>query len=324
MSEPLIANCGAAAEIDMQASAWLEKRVSGNWSEADQAALEAWLAQSPMHEVAFLRLDAAWSYADRLASLRKTSAIAAARRPIFPVLLRIAAAFAIVAVLGIAAAQLMPAPHQRVFTTPVGGRETISFADGSRVELNTDTVLRTRMTTRERMVWLDKGEAFFEVRHDPAHPFIVMVGSHRVTDLGTKFLVRRDPMHLEVALLEGRVRFGAADANRKSPSALLLPNEAVTATGSTIFVTKYAPGELATELSWRRGVLVFKHTMLADAANEFNRYNRQKLLIADPQVAELRVYGTFGTSNVRAFTDSVRTIFGLHVESDGDEIVISR
>ena len=42
----------------------------------------------------------------------------------------------------------------------------VSFADGTRIELNTDTVLRARMTTSERTVWLDQGEAYFQVKHD--------------------------------------------------------------------------------------------------------------------------------------------------------------
>lgn len=316
-----------AAEIEARASEWLERKSSGLWSREDHAALDAWLAQSPMHEVAFLRLNSAWEYADRLAALPQLAAAesaSSARTAILPVFLRIAAIAGVVALLGAGVLALMPQPHDRVFATKIGGHETVSFADGSKIELNTDTVVRTRMTTKERVVWLEKGEAFFEVKHDPAHPFYVMAGSHRITDLGTKFLVRRDSGTLEVALLEGRVRFGSASLKSKSPTTLLKPQEAVTATGSTIFVTKETVTELAKELSWRHGVLVFRHTTLADAANEFNRYNRQKLLIADPVVAQLRIYGTFQTTNVKVFTDAARAIFGLHIEDDGDEIVISR
>ena len=52
----------------------------------------------------------------------------------------------------------------------------MNFADGSRIELNTNTVLRARMTTDQRIVWLEKGEAYFRIKHDSTHPFIVMVG----------------------------------------------------------------------------------------------------------------------------------------------------
>ena len=71
-------------------------------------------------------------------------------------------------------------------------------------------------------------------------------------------------------------------------------------------------------------MLVFKHTTLADAAAEFNRYNREKLVIADPAAAKLTIDGTFPTNDVGAFTDAAQTIFGLQVKNHGDEIVISR
>ncbi|HUJ04322.1 MAG TPA: FecR domain-containing protein [Rhizomicrobium sp.] len=317
----------SAAEIETEASAWLEQRSSGSWCENDQAALDAWLGQSPHHEVAYMRLSSAWRYADRLAAfphLMSENPENAARPTIWPVLLRLAAAVAILALVGGGIVAMVPRPHDRTYATGVGGHEVVSFADGSKIELNTDTVVRARMTTSERILWLEKGEAYFEVKHDPAHPFYVVAGRHRITDLGTKFLVRRDPDRLEVALLEGRVRVGSSAEKSRSPSTLLMPDEALTATGSTMFVTREPANELAKELSWRRGVLIFKHTTLADAANEFNRYNRQKLLIADPAVAQLRIYGTFQTTNVRAFTDAAREIFGLHTQDDGDEIVISR
>jgi hypothetical protein len=31
-----------------------------------------------------------------------------------------------------------------------------------------------------RHVWLDKGEAFFDVKPDPAHPFVIHAGDHKV------------------------------------------------------------------------------------------------------------------------------------------------
>jgi hypothetical protein len=45
-------------------------------------------------------------------------------------------------------------------------------------------------------------------------------------------------------------------------------------------------------------VLVFDHTTLADAAGEINRYNRAKLIIADPAAARLTIDGTFPTNNI--------------------------
>ncbi|MBZ2448550.1 FecR domain-containing protein [Xanthomonas perforans] len=78
--------------------------------------------------------------------------------------------------------------------------------DGSRLELNTHTQLRAQVDPSLRHVWLDKGEAFFDVKPDPAHPFVIHAGEHRVVVLGTKFSVRQERERLEVAVLEGKVR----------------------------------------------------------------------------------------------------------------------
>lgn len=314
----------AAADIEATAAEWLQRRNFWNWSKADQTALDAWLSESMSHQLAFWRLEAAWDRTERLEALRSAEAEPAPQRKIWPAAWKIAAGFGVAAIIGVAAAHYIMAPRDRVFTTPVGGREIVSFEDGTKVELNTDTVLRARMTTDRRTIWLDKGEAYFQVRHDPKHPFVVYAGDHRITDLGTKFLVRRDPARLEVALMEGSVRFGAVDASPKSRTALLVPGDVVTATPSTMFVTHRSKSALVRQLGWEHGMLVFDNMTLADAANEFNRYNRQKLVIADPGSAKLTIVGTFHTTDVKAFIDVAQDVFKLHIENNGNEIVISR
>ena len=72
------------------------------------------------------------------------------------------------------------------------------------------------------------------------------------------------------------------------------------------------------------GLLIFKYTSLADAAAEFNRYNRQKIVIADPDAARLQIIGTFPANEVDAFIEVAQSVFRLHVEHRGDEIVLSR
>lgn len=309
-------------DIEARAADWLmERQDHKNWSAEDQESLDAWMMQSPAHEVAFLRLEAAWGRTDRLAALRRPDE---ARRS-FPFLLRIAAAIAIVAALGTAAAvNIFLRPGERTFSTPVGDHETIAFADGSRVELNTNTVLRARMTTQERVVWLDRGEAYFQIRHDTAHPFVVMVGDRRITDLGTAFSVRSEPSKLSVAVVQGRVWFDPADKQVPSQSAMLIPGDVATVVADRMSVTKEPTRALAAGLSWRRGVLVFDNIALADAAAELNRYNREKLVIADPAIASETIGGTFGTKDIETFARVARTALGLRVANNGAEIIIFR
>lgn len=311
----------AAMDVEECASLWLQRRYFWNWSEADQAELDAWLAASLAHRVAYIRLETAWKRTKRLAALK---APANAQRTTAHRSLSIKAAGVAVIVLFVACGALfLSASREQTYATAIGGHRTIALDDGSQIELSTDTVLRVAMKADRRIAWLDKGEAYFQIRHDAAHPFVVMIGDRRVTDLGTKFFIRRDTERLEVALVEGRVRFDAAGGNGQPP-AMLKPGDEVVATANTIFVTRQSQKKLTSELGWRHGVLMFDNTTLADAAAEFNRYNRLKLLIADPMVARLTIDGTFPTGDVQAFTAVAQHILGLHTAHYGDEVVISR
>ncbi len=317
-----------AGAIEAQAARWLERRNFGRWDEGAQAELNAWLNKSSAHEVAFLRLEAAWARTERLAALRGTASgdsKISSRVRMLPAIVGIAASIAVLAVAGLAAGKfLQPHSQIRTYATPVGGHKLVHFADGTKIELNTNTVLRAEMTTRNRTIWLDKGEAYFQVKHDAAHPFTVFAGDHRITDLGTKFLVRRDSGRLEVAVEQGRVAFKTSDAKAPLQAALLSRGDAVVATPNSTMMNKMSPAELANELTWRRGVLVFKHMRLADAAAEFNRYNRIKLVVANSVAANRLIGATFPVNDVDRFARVARDVLGLQVVYGNNQIVIRR
>ena len=105
-------------------------------------------------------------------------------------LMRAALGVVVLAGLGFAAWHYFAPPGGQVFATTLGSHRIIKLADGSRIELNTDTVARVDVTATRRLVSLEKGEAYFEIVHDPVHPLVVLAGKQRITDLGTKFSVR--------------------------------------------------------------------------------------------------------------------------------------
>lgn len=320
----------SAEDIEAQAAAWLQRRRYWNWSDADQAELERWLEASMAHYVAYWRLDAGLGRAERLAALQGAPGDAKADEPVsrkrewlFPIVMRVAATLVIAVAVGLSATWLMR-PKDRTYSTPIGGHETVRFSDGSQIELNTNTILRTRMTSDQRVVWLQKGEAYFQVKHDAMHPFIVIAGDRRITDLGTAFVVRRDPGKLKVSVVQGRIWLDQPNKPRTQQSAMLTAGDVAMATAAGMSVTKDTARDISSGLTWRQGVLVFKYAQLADAAAEFNRYNSQKLVIADPSIAKLTIYGAFPTGNVELFSRVVRDVLGLQVRNTGQQIVISR
>jgi transmembrane sensor len=294
-----------------------------DWNAEKQAELDAWFDESVAHEVAYLRLEAGWNGADRLSVLRLSpqAPIRPAPPPQNSRKFHIAAALLIFAGLGGAIYATAPQSHDQVFATPVGGRETITLADGSQIELNTNTELRLPQGSRQAT--LVKGEAYFQIRHDPSKPFTLDVGDHRIVDLGTKFVVRKKADKLEVALVEGKARVEGAGGMARAQSAVLNPGDVAIATRDDLTVRRKPQAVLADALSWRSGFVVFHHTTLRAAADELNRYNAEQIVIADDEVARRIFGGKFRTTDSARFANVVGTALGLHVARHGTDIVIS-
>jgi transmembrane sensor len=312
-------------ELKTRAAEWLERRDRADWSEADQSALDAWLGQSSANLIAYWRVHDAWRRAERLVALRphESELVRTARARLHPILAGAAAVVAF-AVLGLGAVFFFGASHERVYSTNVGGHKTVTLADGSRIELNTNSALRVDIGRDHRTASLERGEAYFEIAHDTKHPFVVTAGDQRITVLGTKFFVRDDPNRLEVALIEGRVWLGDASDKTRTQSTLLTPGDVAVATAGAIALTRQPQRSLSDELAWRHGMLTFFHTPLAEAAAELNRYNTRQVIIADADAARLTMNGSFPATDIAAFTEAAREVFGLRVEERGEKVVISR
>lgn len=317
-----------ASGIEEQAAAWIARRDGERWSDDDQQQLQEWLEASVAHRVAYLRLENGWRRADRLSSMHVPghSAVPGRRLARFStgrmaacVLLASAALFAVTGTL----------QRPTAYRTAVGENRPLKLADGSFIQLNTDTRLREQVTARARTVMLDSGEAYFEVAHDAAHPFVVEAGSSRITVLGTRFSVRRDGDRVAVLVVEGRVKVeslpaGGAAAGQPSGAVLARNDTAVSGDGEPLRVARDQPDQVARQLGWRQGKLFFDQTTLEQAAREFNRYNRVKLVVADPAAAQVRIGGSFNANNVDGFARLLEQGFALKVDSGRDRITIRR
>lgn len=311
---------------------YFERRNSGEWSDAEQAEFHAWLAQSDFHLAAYLRLEGIASYAERVHAahpvrVRKINmpreGLDDRRRRMslrFFVPLLAAASVALIATFGWPLVTSLLQPPDRTDSTDIGGRTLLSFADRTQIELNTETAIRFRMTSRERIVWLEKGEAWFHVAHDAARPFTVIVGTHRITDLGTEFVVHRNANNVDVALVSGRATLSTEGVQ----TATLIPGDEAVATSRSLSVTRKTPQELADELAWRQGMLVFRKTPLAEVAREFNRYNTTKVVIADPSIANVEIVANLRANDFESFLQIAHDVLGLHVERQGSVVFISR
>jgi transmembrane sensor len=321
-------NTATGAEAaDIQAADWLlARRTEENWSEQRQEELDTWLAKAPENLLAYWRLEAAWTRAERLKALRpsmRQSDKSPANKSRFRLLQ--AAAFLGIAVLaGVFGFNRSSQPSTKSYITPVGGQLTVALKDGSKIELNTDTVLRISADASRRAATLEKGEAYFEIKHDASRPFTLVAAGHRITDLGTQFSVHREGDRVQVALIDGSARVEEIGEGKSRRSRVLSPGDVAVATPTSLSVTRRPELEVKQTLSWRHGVLVFDNTTLANAASELNRYNREQIIVSDPSVARLTIGGTFPDNDVQAVINVAHQVFGLKVERNGDEISIHR
>ena len=314
----------ATAAIEDQAAFWAAASHNPrDWTDERQNELDAWLTQSLTHRVAFLRINATWKRADRLAALRQPVRTPTGNNSAFIARwARIALGLAFVALIGAFARNYLQQPNSQMIETPKGGQERLTLADGSQIELNTDTAVRVAFSDSMRSVELVRGEVYFQVKHDATRPFVVSAGTHRIVDLGTKFLVRATAQSIKVALVEGRARFEEVDSRRRA--VVLVPGDVAVATAERTNVFRRSSKALSEDMAWQRGLVVFHNERLVDAVTELNRYGGPQLVVADEDAGKLMINGTFLTSHPEQFAGATREIFGLRVENRNGTILLSR
>jgi transmembrane sensor len=180
------------------------------------------------------------------------------------------------------------------------------LADGSAVTLNTGAVLDVRYGSEGRKVRLVKGEAFFDVVHDPSRPFVVesRAGSARV--LGTAFDVRLKGDAARVSVLRGAVRVEPASGR----------GVAVLRAGQGAWLDGDAPRAAALEDpaavdAWRQGRLVVYHRPLSEVVDEIGRYRRGKVFVRGQALAARPVSGVFDVARPDDAIDALAASLNL-------------
>jgi transmembrane sensor len=321
-------------QSERAAAAWIARRDSGEWSEADAAAFNEWLAASPGHRVAYYRLNAAWQETGRLQALvgntSTTNANAQPQPQPVPKRPQIserqlrwrALAAALVLAVGVSLVVFKATNVPRgTHVTVVGGMQSVPMVDGSRVLLNTNSQVSIALNEHERRVELKHGEAFFEVAKDPNRPFVVVAGDKRIIAVGTAFSVRREGDEMRLIVSEGTVRMETPSKQVKPPGPLSA-GSVLRARHDDMLVQKEALADIERSLSWRNGVLTFRDTPLSNAVTEFNRYNTRPIVIEDDRVAALQIGGIFRATQPEAFVRLLSEGFPIQVVMEDERIVL--
>jgi len=168
-------------------------------------------------------------------------------------------------------AQLSHAGVQQVARCPTvereavyQGRQFFRLADNTAVTLNHGSELRYSSTAdaRVREVTL-KGEAYFDVAHDPERPFIIHANGITVKVLGTAFNIKAyaDQAEITVTVVRGRV-----DVSKPGKFQTLLQRDQALAVDVASGHVIWQSVNAAEAIGWNRDFIILDRVDLVTAA----------------------------------------------------------
>lgn len=202
-------------------------------------------------------------------------------------------------------------------STNLGERRTIKLLDGTLVHLNAmSTVSYKKDYATNRFVYL-KGEAFFEIAKDSAHPFRVNDGRLTTTALGTTFNVNAYDTNkkVEVTLVTGKV---SVEDNRSSNKLLLEPGQTASLNPADI-LTKSTANPL--EIGWRKNILYFNETPFEEVIRRLIRWYGKPIEVKNMKT-DLYCSGTFDNESLENVLTILSYSIGFDFEVSGDSVNI--
>ncbi|MEL4167125.1 FecR family protein [Pseudomonas sp. ZS001] len=299
-----------------QARQWQVLLHSGRATAADRAAAQAWRQAAPEHEQALHEVEGLWSLLGQIERSAEQPQVRVLRRR------RLWAAPLACAAMLLLALWLPRGTwiglYADISTQPGEVRE-VRLADGSLLTLNGDSALDWQFVDGRREVRLYRGEADFQVAHDPARPFMVSAGEARIRVTGTRFDVRLEEGGVDLAVSEGRVLASSAGGEPRP----VVGGQQVQWRGGAL----QAPQALDARqrLGWQRGKLVFRDRPLEQVFAELERSQSARVLFVDDAARRLQVTGVFALDDPQAVLSTVETTLPVRlVRLPGLILVASR
>jgi ferric-dicitrate binding protein FerR (iron transport regulator) len=205
----------------------LKRYQEGQSNETESALIEAWYKSYPVDEQ---QPDEKEAQILREHIHNKIKAATSKTPLIYLPVFRIAASLAIISTISLLiwkyiSSKKAESPSYYTVTTGTKGIKQVTLPDSSVIWLNADSRLKVPLAFKGhfREVYLDEGEAFFEIKRNYRHPFIVHSTDVNVQVLGTSFNVRsyKNLESTEVAVATGKV--GVTKNGRTL--AMLLPGQ---------------------------------------------------------------------------------------------------
>ncbi|MBD8573699.1 FecR family protein [Pseudomonas syringae] len=315
-----------------EAAHWCMRLHEPDFSEQERTRLEQWLNSDPAHQREFDAMLEIW---DISAFLPVAASAATPQVLVHPLPVRaprratrrpLMAAAVLAFTLPLAGLigwnqGWIPDSYQR-FESASAVRD-VTLADGSQVQMNIGTRLSYSNYKDQRSVTLSRGEAFFKVQHDAAHPFMVNAGRGQIQVTGTQFNVWTYQDSVIVTLAEGSVRVVGDKAERDRVAYLSPGMQARYDTAS--IDPQVSAASLDNAMAWRNGKLVLDNLTLAEALPQINRYLANPVHLADAATAQLRIGGIYNTHDIAGLVQALPKVLPVVLGRNGEgETVIRR
>lgn len=267
---------------------------------------------------------------------------------IVPMLFKVAAAAMVVAIVFFTVNYFIKGWNNGVKTymAAYGERKNIQLPDGSVVTLNAGSNIKIneKFGTATRDVYLE-GEAFFEVKHDVGHPFIVHTPAMDVKALGTAFNVKayRNENLTAASLIRGLVEVTLKEDNNQKT--LLYPNQKIewrraganTAANTTTAKTKTAApvntidslkkklvttntGDIK-EIAWKANKLIFEDEQFDEIAVLLERWYGAKINFKDSAIRSYRFTGIFDKEDLNTVLSYLKEAKDFNYTIERGEII---
>lgn len=209
------------------------------------------------------------------------------------------------------------------YETRVGEQRDILLEDGSQITLNTATSLIVRYSKERRYIELERGEAFFAVKHDARWPFDVSAGGTTTHALGTEFNVDLRTSKVTVSVLDGAVRIATANEMSTTITPILAKGQAVEIlNGEQHALLEQA--DIRRIDAWRTRRLEFSDTPLREAIEEFNRYSNMHVVIGTSGLEAVRISGVFRIGDADGFLFSLEQTLNVKTPNSQGNVTLVR
>ena len=208
----------------------------------------------------------------------------------------------------------LPITSEYIVSAEKGQRASVTLPDGTKVWLNSHTVLRYKSDygVKERNVFLN-GEAYFEVSKDKEHRFVVDAGEMEVEALGTS-----EDKSIVATLYNGSIQ-----ATGGEHSIILLPDQQVLFNRENRQLKVERPDNIAYSRMWRDNELAFKGETLYDIAMRLNRIYNVQIEFKSEKIKQYRFSGVIKNNSLDNVIEIISLTAPILYEAKEDTIILS-